>query len=48
MARYAIYTKQHSEKKVTVELRKKGWNAYCPMVQTICQWSDRKKKVEIQ
>ncbi|MBS4039326.1 MAG: UpxY family transcription antiterminator [Flavobacteriales bacterium] len=44
---YAIYTKPRSEKKVAVELRKKGWNVYCPMVQTIRQWSDRKKKVEV-
>lgn len=44
---YALHTKPRNEKKVAAELNKKGYLAYCPVVETIRQWSDRKKKVEI-
>jgi len=44
---YALYTKPRSEKKVALELNLKGFDAYCPTVTTVRQWSDRKKKVEI-
>jgi len=44
---YALYTKPRFEKKVVAVLDKAGFNVYTPMVQTIRQWSDRKKKVII-
>lgn len=42
---YAIYTKPRNEKKVTESLIALGIEAYCPMVTSVKQWSDRKKKV---
>jgi len=42
---YAIYTKPRFEKKVLMVLDKVGFEVYAPMIQTIRQWSDRKKKV---
>lgn len=42
---YAIYTKPRNEKKVTERLIALGIEAYCPMVTSVKQWSDRKKKV---
>lgn len=44
---YAIYTKPRSEKKVTERLSNTGIDAYCPLIKTLRQWSDRKKKVQI-
>lgn len=44
---YAIYTKPRNEKKIAKELTKKGIENYCPLVKTLRQWSDRKKKVEV-
>lgn len=44
---YVIYTKSRYEKKVALGLEALGINVYCPMVTTIRNWSDRKKKVEI-
>ena len=44
---YALYTKSRHERKVTDELEKKGITAYLPLIRTLRQWSDRKKKVEI-
>lgn len=44
---YAVYTKPRSEKKLALELNKRGFNTFCPTTMTIRQWSDRKKKVEI-
>ena len=43
---YVLYTKSRQEKKVTEGLNLLGINAYCPVVTTMKQWSDRKKKVE--
>ena len=43
---YVIYTKPRNEKKVADRLTQLGITNYCPMVQEIKQWSDRKKKVE--
>ena len=43
---YVLYTKSRQEKKVTEALNLLGVNAYCPVVTTMKQWSDRKKKVE--
>ena len=42
---YALYTKPRNEKKVTERLSKQGYEMYCPLVRTLRQWSDRKKKV---
>lgn len=42
---YAIYTKPRNEKKVADKLEAIGIEAYCPMITTVKQWSDRKKKV---
>lgn len=43
---FALYTKPRSEKKVAENLAALGIEVYCPLVTTIKQWSDRKKKVE--
>jgi len=42
---YAIYTKPRFEKKVTTILNKANFEVYTPMIQTVRQWSDRKKKL---
>ncbi|HEX2396190.1 MAG TPA: UpxY family transcription antiterminator [Bacteroidales bacterium] len=44
---YAAYTHSRAEKKVASELTKLGIDHYLPLVLTLRQWSDRKKKVEI-
>ena len=44
---YAIYTRPRSEKKVNELLTQKGFDSYLPLVTTIRQWSDRKKKVQL-
>jgi transcriptional antiterminator RfaH len=44
---FVIYTKSRQEKKVALELEKMGITVYCPMVNQIRQWSDRKKKIEV-
>jgi len=44
---YAAYTHSRAEKKVALELSKLGIEHYLPLVLTIRQWSDRKKKVLI-
>ncbi|MCF8274246.1 MAG: UpxY family transcription antiterminator [Flavobacteriaceae bacterium] len=44
---YVLYTKPNREKKVLSELQKLDITAYCPMVTTIRQYSDRKKKVQV-
>lgn len=43
---YALYTKPRNEKKLTRLLLEKGIGAYCPLQETLKQWSDRKKKVK--
>jgi transcriptional antiterminator RfaH len=42
---YVLYTKPRYEKKVTTKLTELGIAAYCPMLTTKRQWSDRKKLV---
>lgn len=42
---YVLYTKPRNEKKVDERLRLRGFNSYCPLMTTVRQWSDRKKKV---
>ncbi|MBM3186183.1 MAG: UpxY family transcription antiterminator [Bacteroidetes bacterium] len=44
---YVVKTNPRAEKKVLDRIRLIGIEAYLPLVQTIRQWSDRKKKVEI-
>lgn len=44
---YVVYTKPKWEKKVAEQLKEKGIECYCPLITTIKQWSDRKKKVEV-
>lgn len=44
---YAIYTKSRYEKRVAEDMKKNGYTVYLPLVKTMRQWSDRKKKVEI-
>lgn len=43
---YAVYTKPRSEKKVAQTILNKGLEVYLPLITTLKQWSDRKKKVE--
>jgi transcriptional antiterminator RfaH len=40
-----LYTKPKNEVKVAERLAAAGINVYCPMLTTLKQWSDRKKKV---
>lgn len=44
---YAIYTKSRTEIRVAEQMKGNGFTVYLPMVKTLRQWSDRKKKVEI-
>jgi transcription antitermination factor NusG len=44
---FALYTKPRNEVKVTERLAAAGITVYCPMVTTVKQWSDRKKKVTV-
>lgn len=43
---YAAYTHSRAEKKVARELDKQGIEHYLPLIKTLKQWTDRKKKVE--
>jgi transcription antitermination factor NusG len=44
---YAVYTHSRAEKKVDRELAKQGIEHYLPLIKTLKQWTDRKKKVEV-
>jgi len=44
---YVLYTKPRNEKKVADSLRQIGFTVYCPLVEIVKQWSDRKKKVQV-
>lgn len=44
---YAFYTMPRTEKKVTERLTKLGWEVYLPLLDSIRQWSDRKKRVQL-
>lgn len=44
---YALYTKPRFEKKVEKVLSQAGYQVYLPLISTIKQWSDRKKKVQV-
>lgn len=43
---HALYVKSRSEKKVAERLEEMGVDYFLPLVTTIKQWSDRKKRVE--
>ncbi len=43
---YLLYTNPRAEKKVAVELQKKGYEVFLPLQKTLKVWSDRKKWVE--
>jgi transcriptional antiterminator RfaH len=42
-----VYTKPRNEKTVSERLSSQGVEVYSPIIETIRQWSDRKKKVKI-
>ena len=44
---YVLYTKPRNEKKATDRLTQAGYEMYCPLIKTVRQWSDRKKKVSV-
>lgn len=44
---FAIYTMPRTEKKVHARLLAKGVDVFLPLVTTVRQWSDRKKKVQV-
>lgn len=41
-----LYTKPRAEKRACEALEEKGCQLYLPVVKTLKQWSDRKKKIE--
>jgi len=43
---YALYTKPRNERKTAGLLGERGVTVYCPLRETIKEWSDRKKKVQ--
>ena len=43
---YALYTKPRFEKKVISVLTMAGYDVYLPLISTVRQWSDRKKKIQ--
>jgi transcription antitermination factor NusG len=47
MSWYVLYTKTNNEKVLASNLERDGYEVYCPLYETIRQWSDRKKKVRI-
>lgn len=44
---YAMYVKMHHEKKTAEKLSNMGITNYLPLQETIRQWSDRKKKIQV-
>jgi len=43
---YAVYVRSRYEKKVYQYLLEKGLSSFLPLIETLRQWSDRKKRVE--
>ncbi|GAC1398194.1 MAG: UpxY family transcription antiterminator [Sediminibacterium sp.] len=43
---YALYTKPRWEKKIDMQLIRKGIESWCPLQKVERQWSDRKKIIE--
>ena len=46
MSWYVLYTKPRNEKKTATLLQEKGITVFCPLQETMRQWSDRKKKIQ--
>jgi len=44
---FAVYTHSRAEKKVLERVLNAGFDAFLPLIITMKQWSDRKKKVEV-
>jgi transcription antitermination factor NusG len=44
---YAIYTRPKHEKKLREALEEKGIETFLPLIKTVRQWKDRKKKIEV-
>lgn len=44
---FAVYTNFKAEKKVAERLKEAGFEVYLPLMTTMRQWSDRKKKVKV-
>ena len=44
---HALYTKPRNEKKVAERLSENEFEVFCPLIKTVRQWSDRKKKVQV-
>lgn len=44
---YVLYTNPKAEKKVAQQIAAMGYEVYCPLIQQVRQWSDRKKTVEV-
>ena len=44
---FAIYTHSRAEKKVLERMLNAGFEAFLPLITSMKQWSDRKKKVEV-
>ena len=44
---FVLYAQFNHEKKVHAELLKNGIESYLPILKTLKQWSDRKKKIEL-
>jgi transcription antitermination factor NusG len=44
---FVLKVRSSTEKKVYEQLCLKGFNVFLPLVETIRQWSDRKKKIEV-
>ncbi len=41
-----LYTRPRAEKKAAIELSALGAQVYCPTVEVLSQWSDRKKRIQ--
>jgi transcriptional antiterminator RfaH len=41
-----LYTRPRAEKKAAMELAALGAQVYCPTVEVLSQWSDRKKRIQ--
>ena len=41
-----LYTRPRAEKKATMELSALGAQVYCPTIEVLSQWSDRKKRIQ--
>ena len=44
---FAVFTNPRAEKRVAERLELEGYEVYLPLVTTVRQWSDRKKKVKL-